>query len=940
MKKLRLGRLPLLTALAVLTALLVLGSLSGCRSMFGRGKGPVESFLFLAANNLALQQDVRGVIVERPDPKEIVLVVPPGTNKRRLIATLSLNTEATITVISSGQPVLQENGRTPNDFSGPVMYSVAVAGEKEPWEYRVTVRDADTDARLAQIAFPEGYTLQPSFSPTGHDYSVEVPYASRGVKIEARGQSQYLQSISIDGVEMRGTHASTTVDFQSGEQRTVRLSTMAEDGVSSEEYSILIQRGEPDRNNDLSALEIPDGVMAPVFSPSRSSYMVQVPYESRQVLVRVKVQSSFATVTLLAAGAAAGARDPIAYRGDPAGKDGAALDFVARDNLPLVVEVTAQDGSTREYLVELLRAAPDTNNRLADLVVGGSSLAPAFAEKRLGYTAQVLFATRQLTVVAPAQSKYATVLLESGAAAQGGGGKLSYRGDPASKEGAIVEFASGDRLPLAVVVTAQDGSVLRYTLDIRRAPPDRNADLGSLAVSAGVLSPIFSTRVAAYSVLLPGAVESVQLTVTTASPVAGITVAEQPALKPAPKQTITVAVGAGQITTLNLAVTAEDGSQRLYRVQVSREALPVGRDSNARLQTLKVSGAALQPAFSPTIILYDATMSAGTDAALLTAQAESPAASVLVDGKALEKEGRAVAVAAGSSRTLLVDVTAEDGSTFRYTVRVARAAGTTPPAPAPSGQDRVVVGAKNLRLESREQNALAQAKESVGGQARITVRYYRSGETLVQDTVPIQVRQQGKNTAITIDYRSGGVALARDRMVEVEVAIPTSGRNFLYYTEAQASDAEVQVEVPFLLFGPDPRVSWPKIGTPVEVAGYLSLPPAGKDKGQRAIDREELKINEKGEYGITVELKDAASGRSLVKELVWSKPGLARGHVFAFGRAAELPEGSKLSYVLSVQAKNGRMWQAAGTTQLWTTRLEYKGGFQPALLLLADELAP
>jgi hypothetical protein len=47
-----------------------------------------------------------------------------------------------------------------------------------------------------------------------------------------------------------------------------------------------------------------------------------------------------------------------------------------------------------------------------------------------------------------------------------------------------------------------------------------------------------------------------------------------------------------------------------------------------------------------------------------------------------------------------------------------------------------------------------------------------------------------------------------------------------------------------------------------------------------------------------------------------------------------------VKYVLTATAKNGKLWSASGTTQAWTVKPQYPAGFQPALVFLADELAP
>ena len=179
----------------------------------------------------------------RTDPLEISVVVPPGTDKRRLVATFGLNVEATITVISTGQRVVQENGVTRNDFSAPVLYAIEMPKEKKPWRYRVTVREAETNPRLAQLGFPEGSALTPAFNPQVKSYTVVVPFATSQVRIDARAESQYLKSISFDGAAAGGASAAGIVDFSTGQQRTVLIETLAEDGVSRDRYTLLVRRG-------------------------------------------------------------------------------------------------------------------------------------------------------------------------------------------------------------------------------------------------------------------------------------------------------------------------------------------------------------------------------------------------------------------------------------------------------------------------------------------------------------------------------------------------------------------------------------------------------------------------------------------------------------------------------------------------------------------------
>jgi hypothetical protein len=620
--------------------------------------------------------------------------------------------------------------------------------------------------------------------------------------------------------------------------------------------------------------------------------------------------------------------------------------------LGIIIAVTAEDQSVRQYVVTVQRTPPDPNNFLADLslTVGGTeaALSPAFAPGRFLYVTQVPYATAQVTVLASPQSRVAGAALEL-PPAPAGGRAPAVKGTVQAKPGATVDFAAPlTRLVLSVAVTAQDGGVQRYTLDLRRAEPDHNPDLASLTVSAGTLVPVFTPRIVSYNLALPAAADSVEIKAAAASPVATIAVAEQPNVKPAAAQSLTLAVAAGSSTTITFVVSAEDGTQKLYMVRISRASAPAALDGNSLLQSLVVSGAQLAPAFDASVAQYDARLAANVESVTVTAVAQSQLASVSIDGQAAAKTGRAIAVAAGSTKTVFIDVTAQNGAVTRYSLRLTREAakppeggqtggGTTAPPPAGAGPDHVVVTAKNLRLQTREAAALTAAGDTVGTEARITVRYYRTNDVITQYTAAVDVKQQGSVPSLTFSCPSAGVTLDRSRMIEVEVAVATAKGRFLFYTEAQPADDQVSIEVPFLLYGPGPQVHWPAVGSAVQLAGYISKLPLSK---ARAMDAEDFGKDAKGEYAISVQILDAGTGAAIGTATVSTKPGQGRSRTLSFASGLTAPEGTTVKYVLSARAKNGKVWSATGTTAVWTTTMRYPAGFQPVLILVEDDLAP
>jgi hypothetical protein len=89
---------------------------------------------------------------------------------------------------------------------------------------------------------------------------------------------------------------------------------------------------------------------------------------------------------------------------------------------------------------------------------------------------------------------------------------------------------------------------------------------------------------------------------------------------------------------------------------------------------------------------------------------------------------------------------------------------------------------------------------------------------------------------------------------------------------------------------------------------------------------------------VEVIITDAATGRVLLQETVWSKPGLPRSHVFTFSKPVTLPEGATVKYTLTAKGKNGKGWTASGTAEVWTTNLDAGGGFEPVVLQFGEDL--
>ncbi len=166
------------------------------------------------------------------------------------------------------------------------------------------------------------YALSPSFSAGTTEYSVTVPYDVSRLPLD------YSAADGGANVSVSGNQLSVGVN-------TVVLTVTAANGATRR-YTISVTR-QPDPNVTLSSdaslseLTPSTGQLSPAFSPEITEYAVYVPYETSKISLSATAKDSKAL----------GVTQP-----DASLKEG--------DNL-LTVTCTAEDGTTRDYTVHVVR---------------------------------------------------------------------------------------------------------------------------------------------------------------------------------------------------------------------------------------------------------------------------------------------------------------------------------------------------------------------------------------------------------------------------------------------------------------------------------------------------------------------------------------------------------------------------------------------------------
>ncbi len=559
------------------------------------------------------------------------------TNQTSIIAVTPIVTDSYATIKVNNILVTSGSTSAPIPLvigDNTVLIEVTAQDGVTKQTYTLTVtRAKSSQANLFSLAVSSGI-LSPVFNSNVYSYIDNVPNAAVSISITPTVIDPNA-TITVNGVAVNNGSSSPSILLVVG-ANTIPIIVTAQNGIASQTYNLVVNRS-PSTDNTLLNLQVNSGTLSPAFDSGNTYYIDNVPNLTSEIVLLPTTSDPSATISINNNTAQSGTTSsPIPL-------------VVGQNNISILV--TAQDGGTKTYYLKVTRLQSSVAT-LSNLVVSNNSLTPGFDNSIFTYRVNVRNSTNSITITPTVTEPNATVTVNGITVTSG------------STSSPIALGNIGDN-PIAIVITAQDGTTQQYTVTVNRSPSGA-AILSNLLVSNGTLSPGFDYGNLSYTDTVTNQTNSITITPTTNEAtstvkVNGVLVNSGTSCSP-----ITLLAGNNTIT---LVVTAQDGiTKQTYNLTVNRLQSAVSTLSN-----LTVSSGSLAPVFNSATLAYQDNIPNSISVISVTPTATDATASVSVNGTVVPSgtASTPIPLLVGNNAISMV-VTAQDNSTKKYSLTVNR----------------------------------------------------------------------------------------------------------------------------------------------------------------------------------------------------------------------------------------------------------------------------
>ncbi|GKS60337.1 hypothetical protein YTPLAS18_38640 [Nitrospira sp.] len=484
-------------------------------------------------------------------------------------------------------------------------------------------------ADLASLKVSEG-ALSPSFNPDTTTYVVTVGSSVTTILVTA-AVADARASLRINNQPAVSGQPFGPIMVQAGLNPPITILVDAP-GISKT-YSLVVTQGV---NANLQSLVVSAGGLAPAFDPQITNYTVATGPTTDSTTVTAATADTASTLTIN--GQVTGSGQP--SQSIPLGP--------GSTTIPVVV--TSLQGQQKAYIIVITRAA---TTALADLQVSAGDLAPVFDPRQTSYSVSTVASNGTTTITATAADRTATIQIN---------GQTAVSGQPFGP----VPLTEGANT-FTVSVNVPSVPATTYTVTVTRQPLPSNADLTSLSVSSGSLTPAFSPGTTSYVVTVATAVDSITVTATAQQGSAMVFVNNQSLGSGGTSSPIPLVVGSNIVTVV---VTAPSGAMTSYTITVNRAAQA---SSSVDLQSLTISPGTLSPPFQPNTESYSATVETNVASVNVTPTHQSQNTQMTLNGQVIASGQTVTVPVAVGANTITIVLTAPAGNTRQYTVTVTRA---------------------------------------------------------------------------------------------------------------------------------------------------------------------------------------------------------------------------------------------------------------------------
>lgn len=471
--------------------------------------------------------------------------VSPSTTSLTVTPTTT-DPNATVTVNGAQVPSGTASGSiTLNAAPGTTTINVLVTAQDGSTQesYSITVsKNASSNANLSSITLSTGNGLTSSTGSSNVNYTTSVSPTITSLTITPTAADPNA-IITVNGVVVTSGTASGAIALNTyPATTTINILVTAQDGSTTKSTAIVVSNNGSNNANASSITLSPTSTLisSSGSNPNYVYYTASVSVGTTSVTTTTITADPTATIAVNGAAVSSGsASGQIVLNAYPA-------------TTPINIVITAQDGSTKTYVITVTSSGSNNaNSNSITLSTGSMSSSPSNPNN---YNAFVSKGTASLTVTVTPSDLNATVTINNTVNPSGAGVYVSP---------SITLNAYPATTTINILITAQDGVTTKsFTITVSETGSS-NAGISSLTLSTGTSrSNITGTSTLNYATSVSPHTTSITVTTVLLDPTATITVNGFAAANGAPSNPLPL--NAYPATTLiNIVVTAQDGHTKL-----------------------------------------------------------------------------------------------------------------------------------------------------------------------------------------------------------------------------------------------------------------------------------------------------------------------------------------------------------------------------------------